>query len=118
MKEYDKLMSDIKILLEEYFRTKEIETDFQVYEDKISGKAYYNNVLIAVNIINDGCFVRIFLNSYFGYINNVATTLIMDTMTPLSINENDILYNVTYDFKSLFSRLERIIDESKNILEE
>ena len=46
MKEYDKLKHNLKTFIVEYFSTKGIEADPQVYEGKISEDIYYKQTLI------------------------------------------------------------------------
>ena len=110
MKEYDKLMNDIKVLLEEYFSTKGIEADPQVYEGKISEDIYYKQTLIEIDIYIGEDYIEICLNAYPDDEKDISEHIDMGASISIVEDENILSVNVISVFTKMYSRLEKIID--------
>jgi len=103
MKEYDKLMNDIKVLLEEYFRIKKIDTDF-------SEDIYYKQTLIEIDIYIGEDYIEICLNAYPDDEKDISEHIDMGASIPIVEDENILSVNVISVFTKMYSRLEKIID--------
>ena len=111
MKEYDKLKHNIKTFIVEYFSTKGIEADQQVYEGKISEDIYYKQTLIEIDILfGEDYYVDICLNAYPGYEEYASESISMEKFIPIVEDENILSVNVISLFTKMYSRLEKIIN--------
>ena len=110
MKEYDKLKHNLKTFIVEYFSTKGIEADPQVYEGKISEDIYYKQTLIEIDIYIGEDYIEICLNAYPDDEKDISEHIDMGASIPIVEDENILSVNVISVFTKMYSRLEKIID--------
>ena len=110
MKEYDKLKHNLKTFLVEYFSTKGIEADPQVYEDKISEDIFFKKEMIEIDIYIGEDYIEICLNAYPDDEKDISEHIDMGASIPIVEDENILSVNVISVFTKMYSRLEKIID--------
>ncbi len=113
MNKYEKLKHDLRTFLIEYFSTKGIDINPQIYEDKICDDIYYREETIEIDIyIGEDC-VEICLNAYPVEETDISEHIGMGTSIPIIEDKKALSVNVTRAFMRMYSRLEKIIDFMK-----
>ena len=110
MSKYDKLKHNLKTFIVEYFSTKGIEADPQVYEDKISEDIFFKKEMIEIDILIGERYIKICLNAYPDDEKDISEHIYIGASIPIVEDENILSVNVISVFTKMYSRLEKIID--------